>query len=243
MVETAWGRARDFFELDGYSTNEINGGYPLVYVLNEGMLAALASKSLPLASDALTVEGLLDLVHDELVGYGAFGDNELDDKQIALVIRAFEALTWRLGMPVKLPFWNFITFRMYWIRNGASGPGGWQALLDIVAELFDPARKQLTELRRGGNPQINEDLIANLRDPAAIREHLGRLKRIAQSDPPLAIGTAKELIQSTAKTVLRERGLEVNEKDNLPALVEQADLVLSEKEVGVAYRPRRHLFS
>src|SRR6266568_736536 len=61
-------------------------GYPPVYLLNEGMLDDLRSDSLPLLSDASAAEGLLDLVHDELVGYGTSGDNELDDKQIALAI-------------------------------------------------------------------------------------------------------------------------------------------------------------
>ncbi len=81
------------------------------------MLDDLRSDSLPLLSDASAAEGLLDLVHDELVGYGTSGDNELDDKQIALAIRALEAVTWRLGMAVKLPFRNFTTFRTYWGRR------------------------------------------------------------------------------------------------------------------------------
>ena len=80
----------------------------------------------------------------------------------------------------------------------------------------------------GRHPQIAEDLIANLRDPAAIREHLTRLQRlgVAQSDPPLAIGTAKELIESTAKTVLQERGLNVNDRDDLPTLINRAQEAL-----------------
>ena len=221
-------RAGDFFELDEHSTIDINGGYPPVYMLNEGMLDTLASEPLPLVTDTQVAEGLLELAHNELVGYGTDGSNELDDKQIALVIRALEAVTWRLGVPIKLPFRNFTTFRSYWIREGASGHGGWQARRDIVDELLDPIREQLTELRRGGHPQIAEDLIANLRDPAAIREHLARLQRlgVAQSDPPLAIGTAKELIESTAKTVLQERGLNVDDRDDLPALINRAQEAL-----------------
>lgn len=226
MADTIRVHVRDFFVLDEDSTIEVNGGHPPIYVLNEWFLGDLAHESLPLANDASVAEGLLDLVCDELVGYGTDGSNKLDDKQVALAIRALEAVTWRLGVPIKLPFRNFTTFRSYWIRDGASGHGGWQARRDIVAELLDPTREQLTELRRGGNPQINEDLIANLRDPAAIREHLARLQRTAESDPPLAIGTAKELVESTAKTVLRERGLDVDDKDDLPALVKRAQEAL-----------------
>ena len=125
-------RAGDFFELDEHSTIDINGGYPPVYMLNEGMLDTLASEPLPLVTDTRVAEGLLELAHNELVGYGTDGSNELDDKQIALVIRALEAVTWRLGIPIKPPFRNFTTFRSYWIREGASGHGGWQARRDIV---------------------------------------------------------------------------------------------------------------
>lgn len=206
-------RADDFFVLDDRSER----------VLNQGVLVDLIADSLPLASDASVAYGLLDLVHHELVAYGTDGSNKLDDKEIGLALQALEAVIWRLlGMPLNLPFRNFTTFRSYWIREGASGQGGWQARRDIVEELLDPFRQELTRQRRSGIPQISEELIATLRDPAAIREQLGRLQRIAQSDPPLAIGTAKELVESTAKTVLQERGLQVDDKQNLPVLVKQA---------------------
>src|SRR5271166_1329774 len=185
MPETVWVRAADFFALDEDSTIEINGGHPPIYVLNEGMLDDLVTESLPLASDASVAEGLLDLVHDELIGYGTDGSNQLDDRQMALSIRSLEAVIWRLlGMPLNLPFRNFTTFRSYWMQAGASGHGGWQARRDIVEELLDPIRRELTRLRRGAGPQVDEDLIANLRDPTAIREYLTRLQRIAESDPP-----------------------------------------------------------
>ena len=70
--------------------------------------------------------------------------------------------------------------------------------------------------------EVDEQLIANLRDPEAIREHLRRLQGIAETDPPLAIGTAKGLIESTAKAVLQEVGQVVDNKDDLPALVGKA---------------------
>ena len=142
------------------------------------MLDGLVTESLPLASDTPVAEGLLDLVHDELVGYGTDESNELDDRQIALSIRALEAVIWRLGIPINLPFRNFTTFRSYWIQEGASGHGGWQARRDIIDELLDPIREN-SLIAPWRTPQIDEDLIANLRDPTAIREYLTRLQRIA----------------------------------------------------------------
>jgi hypothetical protein len=88
--------------------------------------------------------------------------------------------------------------------------------------LFDPARERLDDLVNNAGLEVGEQLIVNLRDPAAIRENLRRLQGIAETDPPLAIGTSKELIKSTAKTVLQELGHTVDDKDDLPALVAKA---------------------
>lgn len=53
---------------------------------------------------------------------------------------------------------------------------------------------------------------------SAIREQLDRIQRAISDDPAPAVGSAKELIESTAKVVLAERGL--------PELVRQAQQAL-----------------
>jgi hypothetical protein len=68
--------------------------------------------------------------------------------------------------------------------------------------------------------------LSSLTDPAAIQQQLDRLQRAVIDDPALAIGTAKELIESTAKCVLLERGRPVNDKDDLPALARAAQEAL-----------------
>jgi hypothetical protein len=68
--------------------------------------------------------------------------------------------------------------------------------------------------------------LASLTDPSAIQEQLDRIQRAIIDDPALAIGSAKELIESTAKVVLTERGLPVNDKDDLPALARAAQEAL-----------------
>jgi hypothetical protein len=191
--------------------------------LNQDLLDALRAGPLRDTSDVSAAEGLLDLVQDELTAYGTDGSNELDDKDIALVIRTLEAVTARLGMPLALPFRNFTSFRTYWLRN--DGYGSWQARRDIVDGLLDPTRKDLAGSETDARPKITEEAIANLRNATAIREHLGRLQRSAHNDPPLAIGTAKELVESTAKTVLLETGDSVDRED-LPALVSRAQRAL-----------------
>ncbi len=102
-------------------------------------------------------------------------------------------------------------------------------------EPHDPTNRQqaLTRLRRllqrDGYELDDEGLIhpteaskgpdlplEHLRDPVSIEEHLGRLD---PSDPPLAIGAAKSLIEATSKHVLEELGVEYNDRSDMPALV------------------------
>lgn len=64
--------------------------------------------------------------------------------------------------------------------------------------------------RLGPEPVVLRSM-AGLRDPAAIIDNLDRIQRAIGTDPAQAIGSAKELIESTAKTVLLERGLPLNE--------------------------------
>ena len=69
--------------------------------------------------------------------------------------------------------------------------------------------------------------LAQLRDPAAIEEHLDRIRRSVDNDPAQAVGSAKELIESTAKVVLLERGTTWDErKDDMPALITKAQKAL-----------------
>ena len=74
---------------------------------------------------------------------------------------------------------------------------------------------------------LREGALAKLSDPGAIREHLARISRAIESDDPAqAIGSAKELIESTAKVVLREVGKTVDDAWDLPKLALEAQLAL-----------------
>jgi hypothetical protein len=114
--------------------------------------------------------------------------------------------------------------------------------LRAMARIMDEFDEQYTEslrksLRRDGC-QIDDGTITlpptrlprvpldGLRDPSAILDNLDRIQRAIDDDPAQAVGSAKELIESTAKTVLLERGKAVDEKDDLPALVSRAQQAL-----------------
>lgn len=189
--------------------------------LDTDLLKALRANPLDETSDVAAAEELLGVVHRELKAYGTDSTHKSDDQEIAIAIRTLEAVTRRLGIPLELPFRDFTGFKTYWLDHDCYG--SWQARRDLLEDLFESTYKELETLEsRLAGPKIEEEFIASLRNPAAIREQLARLARIAQSDPPLAIGTAKELIESTAKTVLETRGKRVNDKEDLPALVNQA---------------------
>jgi hypothetical protein len=225
IPETVGMRPADFFT-DGESPYLPGLALPRPR-LNHQLLRELRSGPLPDVDDTAVAEGLLDLVEGELRAYSTREDQRLTDQQSEAVIRTLEAVTKRLGMPIGLPFRSFGTFRGNWESRGATGSGAWQRRRDLVTEVFEPTRKRLDALKAGlGGPTIDEELIANLRDPAAIKERLDRLQRSAYDDPAPAIGIAKELVESTAKTVLAERGLPVGNKDKLLVLVSKAQRAL-----------------
>ena len=215
-------RSRDFFVLDYEATVEINGGHPAIYVLDDEFLSDLRSGPVSHVSDVSAAEGLCDLLEDELLGYVSRGQPSLSDGEVTEASRTLEAVTKRLGIPEDLSFRNFTTLDVYASRFSSSRTTSMQSYRQSVLDFFKPLRSQLAEMEGRGDLEIKERQYANLRDPAAIRELLTRLQRTAQSDPPLAIGTAKELVESTAKAVLQERGQEVDDKDDLPTLVKRA---------------------
>jgi hypothetical protein len=124
-----------------------------------------------------------------------------DPNQVLRVLRVFETLVYGFKTPYTDQFVNSLR------RDGY--------LLDQDTGHITPA-----------GPRFTVDSLANLKDPSAIREHLDRIGRAVIDDPALAIGSAKELIESTAKVVLTERGLPVDEKADVPALIRQAQQAL-----------------
>jgi Abortive infection C-terminus/Uncharacterized protein conserved in bacteria (DUF2321) len=75
-------------------------------------------------------------------------------------------------------------------------------------------------------PRLPEESLANLTDATAIREQLDRIQRAIPDDPALAVGSAKELIESTAKVVLIERGKAVDERADIQQLIKGAQEAL-----------------
>lgn len=61
-------------------------------------------------------------------------------------------------------------------------------------------------------------VVAEVLDAAWMQNEIARLERAADNDPALAIGTAKELVETCCKTILGQRGVAVSSKADLPEL-------------------------
>ena len=66
---------------------------------------------------------------------------------------------------------------------------------------------------------FSSEALAALSDPTVIHDHLVRLGDTVESDPRLAVSTAKALIESTAKCVLSARGVAYSKSDDVTQLV------------------------
>lgn len=206
----------------------MNGGEETwVSELDEDLVRTLLEGRTGDLSDVAGAMALLTLADCELRGFGTDGNNTLSEPQITLVLRALRAVCSRIGIDLEIPFRNFSGFRSYWMRRGASGSGGWQARRDLVNELFSEVFQKLEAMEiQPRGPRLEESSLAGLTDPSVIQEHLDRLQRAVNDDLALAIGSAKELIESTAKTVLIERGTAVDDRTDLPVLVKEAQQAL-----------------
>lgn len=91
----------------------------------------------------------------------------------------------------------------------------------------------MVRLGRAG-AQLTEHALNALPDPQSIHDHLRRLGDSVDTDPRLAVSTAKALIESTAKCVLTARGKSYTRAAKVPALVNaaQESLGLAAKAVS-----------
>jgi len=175
---------------------------------------------------------LAQLLQIEFTAYGTGGGNRLTDPQANIALRALKAVSQRLGVTYGVSWRDFTSFRAYWEAN--DGYGSWAARRRMVGEAFGPPLDRLYELQDAPtSPGVVTVAVNALQDPAAIHDHLRRLVVSVDSDPRLAVSVAKDLVESTAKLVLRERGESVTGKEDLPALVARAQAVLQLSAAGV----------
>jgi len=103
----------------------------------------------------------------------------------------------------------------------------------LRANGFEVNETTWTVVDPGGAPAVvlTSDALAALTDSAVIHDHLVRLGDTVDTDPRLAVSTAKALIESTAKLVLTQRGKSYSKTAKVPALVAAA-----QESLGLAAR-------
>lgn len=69
--------------------------------------------------------------------------------------------------------------------------------------------------------------IASKIDAAYLSQQITRIKASIDSDPELAIGTSKELVETICKTILTDRQVEFSKSDKFPSLVKKTVRVLN----------------
>lgn len=70
-------------------------------------------------------------------------------------------------------------------------------------------------------------------DPVYVAQQIARMENAVQNDPALAIGTAKELVETCCKTILSTRSIEFSKSADLPELMKLTikELALSPDDV------------
>ena len=63
-------------------------------------------------------------------------------------------------------------------------------------------------------------------DAQVLRQQVERIRNAIDEDPELAIGTAKELLETTCKTILTDAGVTIDTRWDLPRLAKEARTVL-----------------
>lgn len=109
----------------------------------------------------------------------------------------------------------------------------WEQTLAAEGFSIDPETHAVTAPGEGQGTASHDSLSA-VTDHVAIHDHLVRLSRTVDTDPRLAVSTAKALIESTAKIVLTERGQPYSRAEKIPALVSQAQAALGLSPRGVS---------
>ena len=200
--------------------------------LKAELLKELRRGSVLGVDDLDVAEALAQLLRSEFMAFGTGGGERLTDAEARLALRALRATGARLGVPVQISWQDFTSFRRYWVAH--DGHGSWAARRDMVGAAFDPVLARVYQLQEqvpAGDvvtPALNA-----LPDAAVINEHLRRLSTNVDSDPRLAVSVAKDLVESTAKLVLQRRNVQYSSKDDLPALVAQAQQSLRLHAAGV----------
>lgn len=118
--------------------------------------------------------------------------------------------------PVVQPNEKWVT-RLVKMFNKHLAADGWE--IAPVGEISDRAIYAGRRLLTGAGPAISHaKQAAAALNATYISRQIGRMEKSIIDDPELAIGTAKEFIETICKTILSERGVAVDKGSDIPKL-------------------------
>lgn len=85
----------------------------------------------------------------------------------------------------------------------------------------------------GVEPELNLQARAVLTDPAVLEEHLNRIRDALTSDPPAAISSSKNLIESLFRIILDSAQIDHEPKEDIPQLYRKVAVLLELKAESV----------
>ena len=118
-------------------------------------------------------------------------------------------------------------FRTFWEKESDTLVG--RVLLELIHECKERSRPEEFQLIEeceaisnrllAGEPNIIDlaEIVTRV-DADYLRQQISRMADAVESDPALAIGTAKELIETCCKTILEERGESFEKDPDMPEL-------------------------
>ena len=101
--------------------------------------------------------------------------------------------------------------------NNQLRPHGW--CLVAVEDIDEHSRYEAQTIQNHHHHSVSQvQTAADALDAAWMKKEIDRAKDAIDTDPALAIGTAKDLLESCCKTILDKRGVAFSKSDNLPKL-------------------------
>jgi hypothetical protein len=133
-------------------------------------------------------------------------------------MRYAEGVDWSDPEHVRRALLVFEDFIREYRDPASTMPEKWLADISVRLEREGFILDERGHITWQAPPVLVRDL-GNLHDASGIVVELERIRRDLTSDPQGAIGAAKQLIESTAKTALRELGESVEKNPDTPVLV------------------------
>ena len=131
---------------DEFFRVSITGDWDEAIDLDTDKLIEIGRGPLPGDDDLQSARSLLRITQDEYKSFGTDGDTKLTNDESRVLLKALIGVLDRHGIGLDLPWRDFESFRGYWIGEGLSGNGGWEARRRVLRQHLDPIDDQLERL-------------------------------------------------------------------------------------------------